>query len=68
MLSFRPLILALIVVSSATPLIGAPDAAENFRAAVAKVDITPSASKWPAGYPPGSPRASTIAFRPPRST
>src|SRR5579872_3414432 len=51
MLAFRPLISALIVVSSATPLIGAPDAAGNFRAAVAKVDITPSASKWLAGYP-----------------
>ena len=51
MLALRPLISALIVVSSATPQIGAPDAAGNFRAAVAKVDITPSASKWLAGYP-----------------
>ena len=40
MLALRPLISALIVLSSATPLIGAPDAAWNFRAAVAKVDIT----------------------------
>ena len=51
MLALRPLISALIVVSSATPLIGAPDAAGNFRAAVATVDITPSANKWLAGYP-----------------
>jgi neutral ceramidase len=51
MLALRPLISALIVVSSATPLIGAPDAAGNFRAAVATVDITPSADKWLAGYP-----------------
>ena len=51
MLALRPLISALIVVSSATPLIGAPDDAGNFRAAVAKVDITPSADKWLAGYP-----------------
>lgn len=51
MLALRLLISALIVVSSATPLIGAPDAAGNFRAAVATVDITPSAGKWLAGYP-----------------
>jgi neutral ceramidase len=51
MLALRPLISALIAVSSTTPLIGAPDAAGNFRAAVATVDITPSASKWLAGYP-----------------
>ena len=50
MLTLRPLISALIVVSSAAPLIGA-DAAGNFRAAVATVDITPSADKWLAGYP-----------------
>jgi neutral ceramidase len=49
MLASRPLISALIVVSSATPLISAPDG--NFRAAVTKVDITPSANKWLAGYP-----------------
>jgi len=51
MLALRALISALIVVSSATPLIGAPEDAGNFRAAVAKVDITPSADKWLAGYP-----------------
>jgi neutral ceramidase len=51
MLALQSLISALIVVSSATPLIGAPDDAGNFRAAVAKVDITPSADKWLAGYP-----------------
>jgi neutral ceramidase len=51
MLALRPLISALIVVSGATRLIGAPDAAGNFRAAVATVDITPSADKWLAGYP-----------------
>ena len=51
MLALRLLISALIVVSIATPLIGAPDAAGNFRAAVATVDITPSAGKWLAGYP-----------------
>lgn len=51
MLALRPLISALIVVSSATRLIGAPAAAGNFRAAVAIVDITPSSNKWLAGYP-----------------
>lgn len=51
MLAWRPLISVLIVVSSAVPLIGAPQADGNFRAAVAKVDITPSADKWLAGYP-----------------
>jgi neutral ceramidase len=49
--ALRPLISALIVVASATLLIGAPQADGNFRAAVAKVDITPSADKWLAGYP-----------------
>jgi hypothetical protein len=51
MLALRPLLSALIVASSATPLIGASDAVGNFRAAVTKVDITPSGSKWLAGYP-----------------
>ncbi len=51
MLALRPLISALIAVSSAAPLIGAPAAGGNFRAAAGTVDITPSASKWLAGYP-----------------
>ena len=40
MLALRPLISALIVVSRATPLIGAPEAAGNFPTRMVKILIT----------------------------
>jgi hypothetical protein len=51
MFAIRPFVAVLIVAGSAAVLSGAPDPSGTFRASVVKVDITPTGSKWLAGYP-----------------
>lgn len=48
---FRLLFPALISAACTALLAGAPEQAGSFRAAVVKVDITPTSRKWLAGYP-----------------
>ena len=40
-----------VILGTCASVSAAPDQAGNFRASVVKVDITPSSSKWLAGYP-----------------
>jgi neutral ceramidase len=51
MFAIRQFIAVLIVAAGAAVLDGAPDSSGTFRASVVKVDITPTSSKWLAGYP-----------------
>jgi neutral ceramidase len=51
MLTFRLLVHTLMAAACAVALGAAQERAGNFRASVVKVDITPSSSKWLAGYP-----------------
>jgi neutral ceramidase len=48
---FRSLVPTLMAAAWMAPLCVAQEQAGNFRASVVKVDITPSSSKWLAGYP-----------------
>jgi hypothetical protein len=51
MFAIRPFAAVLIVAGGAAVLSGAPGPSGTFRASVVKVDITPTGSKWLAGYP-----------------
>ncbi len=51
MFAIRPFVAVLLVAGGAAVLGGAPDPSGTFRASVVKVDITPTGSKWLAGYP-----------------
>ena len=51
MLTFRSLVSTLMAGACMAALAIAQEQAGNFRASVVKVDITPSSSKWLAGYP-----------------